>query len=131
MPSRKIDDLHPRLQPLCKQFIADCKAAGVNVLITCTYRSNAEQAQLYAQGRTAGGKIVTKAKPGESAHNFTQAGKPAARAFDFVPLDASGLPIWNAEHASWKTAGAVAVRLGLDWGGTWKFKDYPHCELKA
>jgi len=33
-------------------------------------RNYAEQADLYAKGRSAPGPIVTRAKPGQSAHNF-------------------------------------------------------------
>ena len=131
MPSRDIEHLHPALKPLCREFIEKCAEAGVRVLITCTYRSPAEQAALYAQGRTKPGKIVTKAKPGQSRHNAELAGKPASRAFDFVPLDERGKPIWDAGNKAWAVAGKVALDLGLDWGGTWRFKDMPHCQLKA
>lgn len=37
------------------------------------FRSSAEQAALYAEGRTAPGQIVTNAKPGHSAHEFGEA----------------------------------------------------------
>lgn len=129
MPSRRLEDLHPELQPLARQFLDQCTAAGLRILITCTYRSPAEQAELYASGRTKPGPVVTKAKPGQSAHNFQVKGLPAARAFDIVPLDAKGKAIWDAANPAWKTAGAIATGLGLDWGGTWKFKDLPHIQL--
>lgn len=145
-PSRKIEDLCPAMQPLCRQFQADCKAAGVPVLITCTWRSYACQAELYAQGRTQaqldaagvrataqpGKPKVTNAKPGQSKHEVTLNGKPYSKAFDFVPLDARGAAIWDAKNPAWAKCGAIAQRLGLDWGGAWtSFKDMPHCQLKA
>lgn len=145
-PSRKIEDLHPALQPLCRQFVANCEAAGIRVLITCTWRSSQYQADLYALGRTQaqlnaagvraiaqpGKSKVTNAKPGLSKHEATLNGKPASRAFDFVPLDANGKAIWDAKQSVWAKCGAIAVGLGLDWGGSWKtFKDMPHCQLKA
>lgn len=143
--SRKIEDLHPALQPLCEQFKAKCAAAGVPVLITCTWRSSQYQADLYALGRTQaqldaagvraiaqpGKSRVTNAKPGLSKHEATLNGKPASRAFDFVPLDAKGACIWDAKNPVWAKCGAIALGLGLDWGGAWKsFKDMPHCQLK-
>lgn len=129
MLSRKIEHLDKALQPLAEQFVERCKSAGVNVLITTTYRSNEEQARLYAQGRTAPGKIVTKAKPGTSRHNRTVGGQPASTAFDFVPLDSNGKAIWDAGNQAWATAGRIAQDLGLEWGGTWKFRDMPHVQL--
>lgn len=145
MPSRKIEDLHPLLQPLCRQFIANCAAAGIPVIITCTWRSTQEQADNYAKGRTqaqlnaAGVNAVAKpnemkvtnAKPGQSAHEATLNGKPCARAFDFVPVTAGGAAIWN-DNAKWAKCGAIAQTLGLDWGGAWKtIVDRPHCQLKG
>lgn len=129
MPSRKIEDCSPELQPKLKEFLAQCTAAGLDILVTCTYRSDAEQAQLYEQGRTKPGPKVTNAKPGQSRHNDTLNGKPASTAFDIVPLVA-GKPVWNASHPAWKQAGAIGVGLGLDWAGNWKtFREYPHFQL--
>lgn len=100
MASRKIEDLHPDLIPLCKQFISDCKNVGVTILITCTYRSHAEQDSLYAQGRTTPGNIVTRAKGGESDHNCTINGSPKAKAFDIVPL-VNGKCVWTESDTAW------------------------------
>ncbi|MBX9867338.1 MAG: hypothetical protein K2Y14_10515 [Burkholderiales bacterium] len=47
--SRKIEDLHPNLQILCRQFIADCLDAGVEVSITLTYRDNEYQSFMYVE----------------------------------------------------------------------------------
>ena len=129
MPSRKIEDLHPDLQPLAKEFIRLCALKQCDVLIICTYRSNEEQAELYSQGRSKPGKIVTHAPPGSSKHNFTVDGKPAAKAFDVVPL-VDGKAEWNTGSPKWKIIGEVARFLRLQWGGDWaSFKDYPHVEL--
>lgn len=132
MASRRIEDLHPHLQPLARQFLADCAAAGLDILITCTHRSNAEQDALYAQGRTKPGKVVTRAQAGQSRHNNTLAdGTPASLAFDIVPL-VNGKPVWAASHPHWKQAGAIGEALGLEWAGRWKtFREYPHFQLKG
>jgi peptidoglycan L-alanyl-D-glutamate endopeptidase CwlK len=129
MASRRIEDLHPSLQPLARDFIAKAQAAGLDPLITCTYRSNAEQAELYAQGRTKPGKVVTNARPGQSLHNHTEGGKPAAKAFDIVPL-VQGKPQWQATHPHWHQLGALGKSLGLEWAGDWRtFREYPHFQL--
>ena len=115
--SRKIEDLHPHVASLCRKFIERCKEAGVDVLVTSTYRDHESQNALYAQGRTAPGKIVTKAKGGQSFHNHKVA-------FDVVPL-VNGKAIWNDEGL-WRKIGQIGQEVGLEWGGNWKFQDKPH-----
>lgn len=130
MASRRIEDLHPDLQPLCREFLARCQAAGVEARITCTWRSGAEQDQLYAQGRTAPGPRVTNARAGQSAHNVTIQDKPAARAFDAVPM-VGGKPQWAATHPHWQVMGRIGEALGLNWYGNprARFREFPHFEL--
>lgn len=131
MASRKLSDLHPTLQPIAEQFLEACRLAGLDILITCTYRSGAEQNALYEQGRTKPGAKVTNAKAGQSSHNFELNGKPASKAFDIVPL-VGGKPMWSSKHPSWAAAGAIGKRLGLEWAGEWKtFKEFPHFQLPA
>lgn len=131
MPSRSLDDLHPKLKPLAELFLARCKVDGLDILVTCTYRSAAEQNELYAQGRTQPGQIVTRARGGQSAHNFELDGKPAAKAFDIVPL-VLGKPVWDNQHLAWQKAGAIGTRLGLNWYGRpgAPFRESPHFQLK-
>ncbi|WP_432719867.1 M15 family metallopeptidase [Jeongeupia wiesaeckerbachi] len=131
MPSRKIEDLHPDLQPICREFLRRCEAAGLDILITCTYRSNAEQDALYAQGRGVHGPRVTNARGGQSEHNATLNGKPAARAFDIVPL-VNGKPMWDDKHTSWLVAGRIGMELGLNWYGRpgAPFREFPHFALR-
>lgn len=143
MSSRNIYDLHPLLQPLANAFLQRCEAAGIDILITTTFRSRQEQDQLYTLGRTVRshvgpwdarrplGRIVTNAKGGQSEHNFIQHGAPASLAFDFVPL-ISGKPIWDERSPLWKQAGEIGMDLGLNWYGApgAPFKEYPHMCLK-
>ena len=130
MASRKLSDLHPDLQPLCEKFLDLADAQGIEVLITCTWRSGIEQASLYAQGRITKGRIVTNAKPGESKHNNLLNGNPASLAFDIVPM-VNGKPMWDGEHPGWKQLGEIGRSLGLEWAGDWRgFKELPQCQLK-
>lgn len=132
MPSRAITDLDPTLQPLAQQFLDQCAAAGLEAIITCTYRSNAEQEEDYAKGRTTDGPIITDEPPGHSAHNRTDAnGNPAAAGFDFA-LYAPGEKSldWNASDDQWRTAISIGQQLGLVSGSCWPgLRDYPHLEL--
>ena len=129
MPSRRIEDLHPELRVLHPRWVEACEAAGVTVLTTCTYRSQAEQDTTFAQGRTKPGKIVTWTR--KSRHSETINGYPAASAWDYVPLIA-GKPVWQASHPAWAIAGEAAEALGLEWGGRWAKgkRDLPHIQLR-
>ena len=83
-----------------------------------------EQEQVYAQGRTAPGVIVSHARPGNSYHNY-------ALAFDAVPTAYKGLPNWNPTGPYWRKIGAIGQSLGLEWGGSWTQEDLPHFPLTA
>lgn len=129
MPSRRVTDLHPDLRVLHPRWEAACEAAGVTVLTTCTYRSQAEQDELYAQGRTKPGRKVTWTRT--SRHSETLNGHPAATAWDFVPL-VNGKPVWSAADPAWRIAGREATKLGLEWGGDWSAaqRDLPHIQMR-
>lgn len=125
MASRKIEDLHPDVQDRARTILAAWKEKGLDVLVTCTYRSNEEQDELYAQGRTKPGMKVTKARAGESQHNYRLA-------IDVVPI-VNGKPVWDAESPLWHIMAAVArsVDKSVAWGGNWpRFKDFPHFEWR-
>src|SRR6266850_5242559 len=96
--SRSLNDLRPEIRPMIDAFLADCVAAKIDLLVTCTLRSLIEQEALYAQGRTTPGRVVTNAKPGQSAHNF-------GLAIDVVPI-VNGKPDWNGDHPIWQKIGA-------------------------
>lgn len=118
--SRDIKDLVPKVQDLCNQFIAKCKEVGITVIITSTYRDNEKQTELYNQGRTVPGKIVTNAKAGQSIHNYRLA-------FDFCPV-IDGKAAWQDTLLFIKCA-SIGKSLGLTWGGDFKsIKDMPHFE---
>lgn len=145
MASRRIEDLHPRMQKKAKKFLELAKQNGIEVLIYCTYRSAEEQEILYMQGRLEqfgitveqlnekrkkiglypltekeAKKIVTNAKPGQSMHNH-------GLAFDCVPMQA-GKPAWN-DIQTYKKLAEIAKKIEMEWAGNWKtFKEYPHFE---
>lgn len=121
--SRSLDDLVPSARMRAKAFLELAKTYGIDLLVTSTYRDHEAQAELYAQGRTKPGKIVTNAKPGQSWHNW-------GCALDVVPLR-SGKPVWgttnDADLALWKEVGRLGKSAGLEWAGEWKrFREFPH-----
>jgi peptidoglycan LD-endopeptidase CwlK len=129
MASRSLNDLHPDFAPLVRGFLEECKAKKIDVLVTCTWRSNQEQEFLFQQGRTANGKIVTNAHGGQSKHNFMLNGVPASKAIDIVPLE-NGKPQWDSSDPIWHVVGEIGEGHGLEWAGRWtRFKEYPHFQM--
>ena len=117
--SRSLDELLPEVKAKVEQFISLCKDAGIELLVTSTYRDNESQAALYAQGRTAPGKIVTNANAGDSYHNYRCA-------VDVVPL-VDGKPDWDGSHPVWQKVGELGEQAGLEWAGKWvHFKELAH-----
>ena len=117
--SRSIDDLLPLVKERAEKFLEDCRHQGIDLLVTSTYRDAESQNLLYAQGRTSGGRIVTRAKGGESFHNYRCA-------LDVVPL-VNGKPDWDGTHDIWGRVGAIGKANGLDWAGDWKsFRELAH-----
>ena len=117
--SRKIEDLLPPVRERVERLIAACKAEGIDILITSTYRDNESQDALYAQGRTKPGVKVTNARAGQSYHNYRCA-------VDVVPMK-NGKPIWNAKDPVWQDIGRLGKAAGLEWAGDWvRFKEFPH-----
>lgn len=120
--SRDLSELEPTTRAKAHELIRQCAVAGIDILITSTYRDHESQDALYAQGRTKPGKRVTNARGGYSAHNFRVA-------FDVVPIR-DGKPVWGTtgfDGELWSRVGAIGTKLGLEWGGSWtRFKDFPH-----
>lgn len=129
--------LEPITRGLCKTLLARWEEGMYHpIRVTHTLRTMDEQMHLYQQGRTLidgewvttdRARIVTKAPPGSSAHNY-------GAAFDvcFVGTDPY-LHKHEVEHGApdplWALLGSTGVAVGLAWGGAWKsFKDRPHFE---
>ncbi|MEH7544522.1 M15 family metallopeptidase [Neobacillus vireti] len=123
-------ELNPIVKERTEQLIQQAAKKGIVVVITDSFRSAEDQDELYEQGRTTDGNIVTNAKGGESYHNY-------GLAIDFALETPSGDVIWDREYdrngngkADWAEVVKMAKTLGFEWGGDWKgFKDYPHLEM--
>ena len=129
MSSKKLTDLSSKMQVYAVKFITVCANENFEVMIYCTWRSNAEQDELYASGRTKAGKLLTNARAGQSKHNDMKDSKPASNAFDAVPMRA-GKCLWNDSDAI-KRMGVIGESVGLKWAGRWagKLKESVHFEL--
>ena len=123
--SSRIEDLEPVTRKLCVDFLLACENAGHVLRVTHTMRTRDEQLHLYAQGRelrdglwvvTNPSRVVTKAMPGHSAHNFGMAfdvcwegGDPYLHAYEVAHKKVD--PRWFA-------IGEIGeAKIGLSWGG--------------
>ena len=107
----------------------------VQIRIVQSLRTIEEQNDLYAQGRTKAGSIVTKAKGGSSFHNY-------GLAFDFALMydkDGNGTYeclSWDTKldfdrdaQADWMEVVRLFKDKGFTWGGDFKsIQDDPHLE---
>lgn len=157
--NRDLIRLEPETYVRATNFLADCREAGLGVLVTCCVRSFAEQADLYAIGRTKRGNPcscgqkrnpvgtcvkhplglrVTNADAGRSWHNW-------GRAIDVVPLR-HGKPVWGVSGDGidddpwddetddlelWQRVGAIGKACGLEWAGDWRgpMREFPHFQF--
>lgn len=120
---RNINELHPRLQEKVSELQKICKNNGLIIGIGECLRTVAEQEELYAQGRTKPGNIVTNAR-GTSYSSQHQWGI----AFDFYRNDGTGA--YNESGNFFERVGSLAKSIGLGWGGDWtSIKDRPHLYL--
>lgn len=123
--SRDLSELLPEVRATADLFLSRTQNLGIDLLVTSTYRDFACQAELYARGRTAPGRKITNARPGQSWHNWR-------RAFDIVPMR-YGKPVWGTSGADgrlWHTVGEIGESCGLEWAGRWtRFREYPHFQI--
>jgi peptidoglycan L-alanyl-D-glutamate endopeptidase CwlK len=118
---KNIATLHIKAQDLARQFMKAAAGYEVTVRIISGTRTYAEQDALFA-------KIpkVTKAKGGQSNHNF-------GIAWDVGLFNGGEYLDGNtaAETALYKKLSQLKP-AGLDWGGDWtSFKDFPHYQVST
>ncbi|ACV05036.1 endolysin [Thermus phage P23-77] len=145
--SNKEEELHPELRKRWRLAAAEYARRFPSLprpYLAYAYRSMEEQARLYAVGRARPGqlyvahgvdgksypviapslkefpdwRIITNARPGQSLHNY----RPAL-AFDVAFQDGKG---GFSCLECFQKFGQIAKSYGLEWGGDWRVRDYPH-----
>ena len=136
----RIQLLHPSVREEVKDLYVNKIVPALEGRAYCrfafTLRTFAEQDELYTQGRTklydASGKklgIVTKAKGGQSIHNY-------GLAIDILLIVDNKTASWDTVadfdkdgKSDWMEVVKIFKEAGWNWGGDWKsFKDLPHFE---
>ena len=128
----RISHLHPKLGEELKQLIEKAESIvddNLAIRVVQGLRTIEEQNDLYAQGRTKPGSIVTNAKGGSSLHNY-------GLAIDICWLykQPDGSYKYD-DKKSWKTGPnffkviKIFKEAGFTWGGDFKsIVDEPHFE---
>jgi peptidoglycan L-alanyl-D-glutamate endopeptidase CwlK len=116
-----IATLLPEVQPYGRALVSKAAAAGITIRVIAGLRTYEEQNDLYEQGRSKPGNIVTNARGGYSNHNF-------GFAFDIGVFEGTR---YLDQSPKYKAVGALGTDLGLEWGGNWKtIQDEPHFQLR-
>ena len=88
--------------------------------ITCTTRGEASQKAALASG-------ASKAKFGQSAHNFSP-----SFAFDIAFKNEKGALDWTPKlFEMFAKIVDSKYKIQIEWGGSWKFYDAPHFEIRG
>lgn len=112
--NRDINELDPNFKEKVMKFLSHAHHAGYSIFITEGYRSQERQNELYAQGRTKPGNIVTWTL--NSVHTQRKAIDIAWNHPELYPSDLD----------LWKEVGKIASVYGIDWGYDLWGKDLPH-----
>jgi peptidoglycan L-alanyl-D-glutamate endopeptidase CwlK len=131
--SRDKSLLYPPFADQLKNFESRLVAAKLSFYLFMALRTFEDQDELYAQGRTKPGDIVTNARGGDSRHNY-------GLAADYVLDGQVEKPViqWSWEIKSdlnhdgrndWLQMAEIAQSCGLESGWFWKkFPDAPHVQ---
>ena len=134
-----------------KALRAQAETAGLDLIVTCTFRSLDEQARLWRCGRTLQQvqdkaaelaalwptlgetllavdpvhhpRRLTNFGPGESAHNY-------GMAVDLMPL-IHGAPVRDYKAREYQLLGELARAHGFEWGGDMRPRHYGHLQIKS
>jgi len=119
----RLKTCHPELQRLLHTVIQH-----TDFTVLEGHRTTERQQELFAQGRTAPGRIVTY------VDGVTRTSKHQTD--PSIAVDIAPWPVdWDDtdgfhELAGWIQAFAFVLGIGVQWGGHWqRFKDLPHWEL--
>ena len=123
-----LKDVHPDLITVLDTAIRN---SPIEFTITEGVRTVERQQELYAQGRTALGKIVTHVDGINKKSNH----QPKEDGYGYaVDLYANPINVNDTKNitvvANHIKATAQKLSIKIEWGGDWKMKDYPHFELK-
>jgi peptidoglycan L-alanyl-D-glutamate endopeptidase CwlK len=111
-------DMRPLAVRKMNEHIVACAKEHIFIKTTCGFRTGAQQAYDYAQGRTRLGPIITNAPQGTSMHEY-------GIAWD-ICFDKTMHPYIG----DWARVAAIATSLGIENGDS-GYTDTPHHQLRC
>jgi peptidoglycan L-alanyl-D-glutamate endopeptidase CwlK len=127
---RDLSKLYPafreKVEAILDQFKPWCAIhfPGHDAALAEGYRSTQRQQELYSQGRTTPGPIVTQKNGTTNPSNHQ-----SCLAADIAFTTPNGLT-WDVPESAWQYLQHLAHLEGLTSGSDWKsFKDEPHVEF--
>lgn len=129
--------LHPTLAKALDAMLKEIQKqlpAGHTVKVISTYRSQAEQFELYKQGRTFDPVKGVWVKTGGTVTNVD--GFNVMSNHNYLPCHAFDVGIFKGntylgDSPLYAHVKKGAAKGGFEWGGDWaRFKDLPHIELQ-
>lgn len=134
----RLAGVHPYLAAKLLLVLDAMELLGFPMFVVESLRTDLRQQELYAQGRTTPGAIVTNADGidkvlgghGKSMHQRQHDGY--GHAVDCAFLDdptTTRIETWS-DGQPWDLYGRMAEQFGITWGGRWQsIHDHPHVEL--
>jgi peptidoglycan L-alanyl-D-glutamate endopeptidase CwlK len=118
---RNIRSLQTNVQTLCRRSLKRLRDAGFDARVISGTRTYAEQTAIYRQGRFGNpGPVVSRARAGQSWHNF-------GMAWDIGLFEGGNYLTGGSKY---RAAAQHAILPGIEWGGSWRtFKDEPHYQV--
>lgn len=131
---RSINNLKGVHPALVKLMTLSIKNSPVDFTITEGVRTQERQQELYAQGRTKPGPIVTKVDGIIKKSNHQPKSDGFGHAVDLYPYVNGSVRVNDVENlkkiAEHIKKVAKENNINVTWGGDWtSFKDYPHFEI--
>lgn len=131
MSDRKTEDLAPEMQTVWNECAEEIKAASIDILVTCTLRTQAEQLELWKVGREfKDGKWIVVAP--KKCITWTLSSKHlTGHAVDFVVM-VNGKPDWLMVHKDlWDRVVSIGKAHGLSQvvGKDGRVKEFAHLQL--
>jgi len=122
----RLSQVHPDLQTLFHEVIKHSDCAIISGV-----RTDEEQQELYAKGRTDGGEIVTY-KDGivnKSRHQLGRAVDAAPYPINWKDTDRFRAFGWFVKDIAKSLKRDGKIDYDITWGGDWKWKDFAHFEI--
>lgn len=126
MSDDRLTGLHPRLTKPLQQILEAMRALGHPMRVTEGVRTDERQRELYAQGRTAPGSIVT------NCDGVTHRSRHQPQADGYGHAVDCCFDSETPYEGPWAVYGAAGEALDLVWGGRFtRLVDRPHLELPS